>query len=626
MRAGPVFCTFAVLAASLLTVPCWSQVERRVSIVPERPLAGSAFVIEVILPGEPAEAVVPLEPVLRGPARYTGADVRPGLDGEGLESAVVAYRFMAEAAGAIDIVDLSARSGKRLLQFGSWSMDAVSGSRAPTRVYGSWSAPDSVLVRELFTVTALGPDGNPVACPSFAVEGCLFEPVYGKPGSFFAVVLEPGTLHVPRLEIGDGTGRFELRPSSVVVKDLPAAATNVDAVGGPWRLELVAPESGITVAEDEVVAWELRASGPGWPGFATAPELTVKAPDGSTVSVGAGLAHSGRTGAAGGSYASLRGAFTVQGPGIYTVRPLPYVWFDTATRTVRQAAAPAVSITVTAASAPVWKLPETVVALALARMAALAANDTAWKPAYEAASRGDWTTARLEASMAAGFSGQRGALATASLRGNAAGEKAFAVAAATLAAVSIDSGNAGEPDIRDRHAAERDATALRAEAFAVFLHLERAAFPARGVTAMANATSASFGNLDRPSHVLPPYGWIFVVALVFIAVAGALSTRVAHRRRVARQGGASRAVALILAVVSAVVLGLALVSVLERAGQRFVSLGGPARAVPSALAAEGKTVDAGQTGRVLESTAEWVFVEFDEGGAVWLSAHDVAKY
>ncbi len=610
MRPGRVFCAVAALAASVFVPVCWGQTERRVSIVPERPLAGSAFIVEVILPGEPAEALVPLEPVLRGPARYTGADVRPGQDGDGFASAVVEYRFVADGAGAIDIVDLSARSGKRLLQFGSWSIDAVSRIRVPLRRYGAWSAPESVLVRELFTITALGPDGNPAACPSFAVEGSLFEPIPGQPGSFRAIVLEPGILNLPRLELGTEPGRFELRPLSVTVQELPARASDVSAVGGPWRLELVVPVPGATVTEDEVVAWELRASGPGWPGLSARPGLTVTAPDGSAVPVGAGLADSGRTGSDGVSFSTLRGAFKVHGPGSYTIRPLPYAWLDASTRTVRQAMAPAVRLTVVAASTPVWNAPEPVAALALAWLTELAARDAAWVSAAEAASRGDWATARLAASLTAGFSDERGALAAASLRGTASRKLACAVAATTFVATGPT----------------RHALALRAEAYAVFLRLERTAFPARGVTAMADAAAASFGNLDRVSYVLPPSGWILIAGLACAATAATLAILVAFWRRRARQGGRLGTALGVLAVLSIVILILAVVSILERTSPRFVSLGGPARAVPSELAAEGEHADAGRTGRVLESTTDWSFVEFDEGGAVWLSARDVVTY
>jgi len=624
MKASPVFCVCTALAATLLVLPVRGQDERRVTIVPQQPLAGSAFVVEVILPGEPAEVVVPLEPLLSGPARYTGADVRPGQDGFGLDSALVSYHFLADAAGTIDIVDLSARSGTRVLQFGSWSIEAVSITRKPATRYGSWSAPDSVLVRELFTITALAPDGIPVACPSFAVEGFLFEAVAGNPGSFRAVVLEPGTLSLPRLELGAEAGRFELRPFSIAVKDIPDSAKDASAVGGPWKLELVSPEPGVTVMEDEVVAWELRASGPGWPGLAAAPELTVLAPDGSNVPADAGLANSGRTGTAPGSFTGLRGTFRVRGPGMYTIRPLPYAWLDATTRTVRQAVAPPVRIMVAPAAQPAWNVPEPVVALARTRIAALATRDAAWIPASEAATRGDWTATRLEAYQAAGISDVRGDLSSASLHGRGSAEKAFAAAAATLVATSALPDSFEGLSAADRSTASTHAAALRAEALAVFLRLEREAFPVRGSTTMADAAAASFGNLDRVSSVLPPAGWMLVVGLACVVVAAALGALV-HSTRAPR-GRTLRVAALCLAAVSVVVFGLAVLSVLERASPRFVSLGGTARAVPSALAAEAEAVGAGRMGLVLESTAEWSFVELDQGRAVWLSAHDVAGY
>lgn len=613
MRVGPVFRTFAALAASILVLPCWSQAERRVSILPERPLAGSAFVVEVILPGEPAEAVVPLEPALRGPARYTGADVRPGQDGDGQESAVLSYRFQAGESGTVDVVDLSARSGQRLLQFGSWSIDVVSGTQALPRRYGAWSAPGEVLVRELFTVTALGPDGNPAACPSFAVEGSLFEPVPGKPGSFRAVALEPGSLRLPQLELGAEAGRFVLRSFSISVRDLPAGAGDVDAVGGPWSLEIIGPSPGISVSEHETVAWEVQASGPGWPGLAAAPELTIDAPDGSSVTAGAGLAHSGRTGTAGGSFSARRGAFVVHSPGVYTIEASPFTWFDPSTRTVKKAMAPAVRITASAAPEPAWNVPDPVSAQALAWLEALADGDAAWSAASEAAARGDWAAARLEANLAAGISEERGSLSSASLRGNDAAKLARAAAAATLVAMSPSQGASG--GLR--------AAALRAEAYAVFLRLERTAFPVRGAGAMADAAAASFGNLDRDSYVLPPFGWVFVAGL---ACAVAAAVPAVLQRKAGGKGVALRTWAVIMTVLVVAVLSLAVASFLERRTPRFVSLGGPARAVPSDLAAEAETVDAGRTGRVLESTARWSFVELDEGGAVWISVRDAAHY
>jgi hypothetical protein len=201
------------------------------------------------------------------------------------------------------------------------------------------------------------------------------------------------------------------------------------------------------------------------------------------------------------------------------------------------------------------------------------------------------------------------------LRGEGEAEKAFAVASATLAAAN--------PEPR---AAALRAALPRAEAYAVFLRLEGAAFPPRGVTAMADAAAASFGNLDRASYVLPPFGWIFFAGFACSAAVAVLAIRMGLQGRKVRQVGASRTTAVLATAASVVILGLGVVSVLERTSPRFVSLGGTARSVPSELAAEGETVEAGRTGRVLESTADWSFVEFDEGGAVWLSAHDVVTY
>jgi len=607
----PVVWLPLVLVLVLLGTAVSGQEERRVSIVPERPEAGSAFVVEVILPGERAEAVVPREPGLAGPVRYTGADVRPGQGDDGVVSAVIEYRFAALAAGRIDIVGLSALSGGRVLTFGSWIVDAVAGAVAPVRRYGSWIAPGSVVERELFTITALGPDGRPVSCPAFAVEGALFEPLTGEPGSFRAVALQTGTLRLPRLTLGTGEGAFELEPRAVAVRALPASAGGVQAVGGPWRLELSVPAAGYQARPDELVAFDLRATGRGWPGLAGPPSLAVEAPDGSFVPLGEGSMYAARAGTPSGCVSGIRGTFKVRGPGVYIVRPEPYAWFDPVSNSVQKARAPVFRLVVAAAPAPEWTVPGAVEEMARQSIAELAAGDAVWLPVAEAAERSDWRAASDAARVAAGVETGRGALASAVYGGSVPVRAAYAAAAAGLLA--------GD----------------RAEALAVFLRLERAAFPRARVAAMADAASASFGNLERASYVLVPSGWLCVLGACCLAGAALALLRIPPKRgqiadsagRVGTAGTAGRRrIAFVLVVAGAMALILAGASALERSRPRFVSLGGLSRAVPSGLSAEGRTVEAGRTGTVLQSAGAWSFVELDDGGAVWLATGDIARY
>ena len=79
------------------------------------------------------------------------------------------------------------------------------------------------------------------------------------------------------------------------------------------------------------------------------------------------------------------------------------------------------------------------------------------------------------------------------------------------------------------------------------------------------------------------------------------------------------------AVVTALCVALTLASVMERTDRRFVSLGGMARTVPSE-SSTGRPLQAGSTGRVLESAGSWLFVELDDGGPAWLGFDQVEMY
>ena len=593
--------------ACAVAAAAWAQDGRSVRVIPASPEVGSAFIIEATLPGERAEDLAPSEPAIVGPARYTGADVRP-IDG----AAVIEYRFAATGPGRIDVVDLTARSRNRWVHLGSWSLESVPGAVPLPRRSGSWAAPRSVTAREVFRIAALDPDGEPTACPTFSVEGALFEPVPDSPGAFYAVALEPGTVRLPPLETGEAGSAFSLAPRLIESRPLPASAAGALAVGGPWRLELAAPRPGTTVGLDETVSWDIRAVGRGWPGLAAPPALTVEAPDGAILRVGGGTAYaSGGNGL--GAVSGARGAFTVSGPGAYLVRPEPFPWFDTSTGTLRLASAAAVRVVAAARAEAAWKAPEAVADFARRGLAALAEADSVWLPVLDAASGADgsldWPAVRLAALGIAGLG--PGALSSAFSPGTDA-----TVEAATLAALGL-------------LAAGSDAE-VRAEAYCVFLRLERAAFPRRGVPGMADAAAASFGNLSRSSYVLPPFGWMAALGACFAVVAccaiaaAALSGRLRDGARGRRSG--LRVVATVSAVLCMLTLALSAASAVERSRPRFVSLGGQARSVPSELAAEGPFIEAGRTGRVLRSAGSWLFVELDDGRAAWLVAGDAALY
>ena len=153
-------------------------------------------------------------------------------------------------------------------------------------------------------------------------------------------------------------------------------------------------------------------------------------------------------------------------------------------------------------------------------------------------------------------------------------------------------------------------------------------------------SAASFGNLDRVSYVLPPFGWSLAAASVLAAslLVLAVAARIASRRTVSGSPGAVRdavapapyrrlrAYAVAFGLATAVALSLAGASLFERSRPRFVCLGGIARTVPSALAESGRDIEPGVSGRILRFAGDWSFVEFDDGSAAWLSSGDIVRY
>jgi hypothetical protein len=586
MRAFLLGVAIAGTCLGIAVLPLGAQDVRVVGIVPEKPVPGSSFVVVLALAGTPADKVEPLEPELVGPARYDGADVRP--DAADAASATVNYRFTATGTGRVDVRRLSVRVRGRTLNLGSWVVEIESASTAPVRRYGTWSAPGSVWARQTFLVAALDPDGAPAECPPFAVEGAIVEPRPGTPGAYSVTVLEPGSWRLPALELEGAGGKFSLKSRDVMIKALPGSASGARSVGGPWRLEIVEPQPEQDIKPGDTIAWEIRAVGAQSSGFADAPSITVTGPSGESIRLDAGVRFFSESRSAQ-SVVGARGVFTVTEPGKYSVLAEPYAWFDTDTGTLRRSVAPALRFTVTAPLPPAVEPPAVMIEYAARMLASKAggsrADDAFLVPAGASLEAGDWTAARSAVSGLLGIPDARGALAQARLSPKDA-----------LLAASV-------------HFLAGD----RAEAYAVFLRLEKSGFPPKGTKELAGAAATSIGNLDRTAYVLPAFGVLAVPGVLALALT---VLGFATRKRYA----------FVAALIAVFVAGSAAVSLAERSVHGFVSLGAVARKVPSDTASVAYTLDAGKTGRILESAGNWLFIEPANLEAAWISVDDAVRY
>lgn len=554
---------YPIVMAWLCAVAAWSQDGRTIRVLPERPEAGTGFTIEIGLTGERASDVEALEPAVIGPARYLGVDIAPAASRSGPPGTLLVFRFQALAPGRVDIMGLSARSGTRLLSFGSWSVEVQAAASAPIERRGSWRAPPSAYERTAFSIAALDPSGKDYPSPGLAVAGALLEP---EPDgrSYRLTALGPGRLLLPRLELQAEGGGFVVQERELTI--LPAG--DVAAVGGPWLLEL-SLQGGYEARVGDLVAWDLRASGPERSSLASPPRMKIVSPSGRPVET-TSQAYSGVDEASSRAYVGLRGAFVVAEPGDYALRPEPYAWFDLGSKAARKAAASSATLRVSPAALAPWAPP--------ARL----------REAAEAAAR------RLEGSPDTPPEG-RGALL-------AAGAKdAASTRAARDRALVLLAGAEAEP-------------ARRAEAYAVLLRAERAAFAGPGAQALARAVDEAFGNQARPKRVIPPYGWL--AALAAPCLVGAVLLGLRRGRRLA-SGLAVASLALALAAAA---------SLAEASVSRFVALGGSRRVAPSELARVSGRAEPGLTGRVLRLAGSWAWVEFDEGGTAWLAVDDIAMY
>jgi len=579
----------AVLAASCLlcaAVTGGAQEVRVVGIVPEKPAPGSAFVVTVEVPGTSADTIEPMEPELAGPVRYDGADVRP-VDGD-LSSALVSYRFTATGPGRVDVRKLSVRVRGRTIQLGAWVIEVVQGSLAPVRRYGSWSAPDTVWAGQSFVVKAHDPEGRAAVCPPFAVEGAIVEPLPGNSCVYSVAVFEPGSWKLPQLELEDASGKYTLKTREIAIKTLPSAASGTKAIGGPWTLVLVAPRQVSGARPGDTIAWEIHAIMDDTSSFAEPPSISVAGPAGEPLALDPGTRFHTESSSAR-TVVGARGVFTVTEPGEYSIRPQPYSWFDTDSGTVRKAFAPAVRFTVMAPAPKALEPPAALVEFASRTLVSVGGagrkDDQGLAAVHKALQEGDWLEARTALYRYLSIPEERGALARLELK------RKEALLAALVGFLAGD----------------------RAEAYGILLRLEKSAFPPAGISMLADEAAAYFGNLDRGTYVVPPFG--------FLALAGAFALMIAALGLFTKQRYAMVAV-----FMAALLAGAAAVSVGERSVKGFVSLGAVARNVPSIHASGAYTLEEGKSGRVLENAGDWLFVEPDGSEAAWISVYDVIRY
>lgn len=590
------------LIAFACVVAAGAQQGRVVRIEPENPAPGTAFVITVELDDVEAARVQAIEPTIAGLAQYTGSDIRPGPSNGPRPTTLVTYRFVAGDPGRVEIRNLSVAVGAYTIKLGTWSVDVAGTEASPAKRNGSWRVADSVWAREACVATAIGPDGNPAACPTFAIPGAVVRPLDGQTGSFVVVSMHAGTMTLPAITVHDGRGTFELGARSVRVRALPQEASAAQTVGGSWRLELVAPRPDSIAAPGTVVSWELRAYGTGLFGYAESPRLSVRGPDGASVEVGGGSMVSGARGSE--RYAGARGSLSLGSAGVYTIEPSAYAWFDTRSGALNYARAPAIRIRVVAEPSPAWKpgAAEKELARNAVTRALIRADSPQWRAVAAAAVEDAWADALEAAYAAAGVGPARGALAGAFAEARLGQREALASAVACLMA--------GD----------------RAEAYGMLLALRRSAFPPSDVQALVKLAAASFGNLPPPSYVLPSVGLALVLGLAVLALASfwyALGVALSKARP--RSWRLPRGVVIVI-VAGAVLLALAGASSLERGGQRVVALGGVARTVPSDTSTGGFPLRPGKTGRVMQSTDVWLLVELDEGGLAWITRDDAVVY
>jgi hypothetical protein len=517
---------------------------------------------------------------------------------------LVEYHFRAEGFGLVEVLDVSVRVKGRIVRLGTWVVEVLPGPGSTLVRYGSWKAPSSVFAGEVFNLVAIDPEGSPADCPGLAVRGALVEPVASMQGAFRVLPLDAGSMRLPVMVLEDAAGTFEINTRMVVVKPIPALAAHVDAVGGPWQLRLTVPDRMSELKSGDAISWDLQAVGNGWAGVQAAPNLFLSFPVTGLNETLSGTAYSGRGAQDTLCISGIRGAFIAGEPGDYILVPEPFTWFDTATRTVREAVAASIRMTVRSPHEGIKAIPDEFLDATRGLLAHKSGKDAAWSEAYDAAMASDWSTAKTTAFAVMGIDTELAGLSFLKID---PGSKAALAALSALA--------------------EPQSARVRAEACAVMLRLGRSAFPLPAIESMASTLEDSFGNLSRAPYVLPAFGYFMASTLAgFVLAAVFLVCTVFEKSGRMRASTAYRRAFLVMAVIGTVLLSLSIASFVERSGDRFISLGGMARPVPSLDSAGGYMLDAGETGRVLESAAGWHFVEPDGGVAGWLVSGDLALY
>ncbi len=601
----------ALVVSALLAMPCTTAfgqyVEASVQL-PAAPVPGQVFFIRVLMNGAEALRTEAVEPLYEGPVQYIGADVRPLAQSEG-SAAYVDYHFLAFGEGSLIISSLSVLYGGSPIQLGSWHValggsdgvsDGVSGSGTQTgrgTRTASWIAPEAVRTYEPFLARVALPDGELVVIQSLAVPGAITRPSGDGPG-WTVIGTKAGELNLPALDLETNGGRVRVSARRVRVQALPQATAGTRAVG-TWSVSLKVDVAGGEAHTGDSASWEAIARGNGSAGFAEPPMVRVIGPDGLSVTLLAepfrfGQAVPGEATFAG--HVGAIGTFVMELPGEYRVELEPYPWFDPASSQQRYARTAPVVIRAIEPKVAIWVPAADLKAQAVATIRRLAASeDSQWAQALVAIELDDSEGIGLAFDQ---LSETRPSIVDRRLPWKWAGPGTMDEGMAALAFI-------GDDPVRAFHEAAR---------------LERWSLLPGRAQLYADAAAIALDILERPIALLPPpmalgLAAVLMVLLAIIALIGPFR----HVSLVRLAGFMVTG----LAVLFSVALTL---SVAERIEVYFVSVGGPAMAVPSAAASVLFEARPGSVGRVLRSIPSWAFVEFRDGRNAWLPESGICLY
>jgi hypothetical protein len=158
------------------------------------------------------------------------------------------------------------------------------------------------------------------------------------------------------------------------------------------------------------------------------------------------------------------------------------------------------------------------------------------------------------------------------------------------------------------------------KAFHEAARLERWSLLPGKARAFADAAAAALGIPQRPKAMLPPPVALGTVVVLLVLLASIVLISPLRHVSLLRLPGF---IMVGLAVLFSVALTL---SVVERIEVYFVSVGGPALAVPSPAASVAFEVRPGALGKVLRRIPSWVFVEFSDGRTAWIVESEICSY